>query len=125
MPFCDVLIVGAGPAGTTTAVALARAGFEVVVLERERRGRDKPCGEGVQAPGLQVLQQMGLFQEVAREGVLFENLVFENQARRLAVPLGGLAITRRRLDALLAEAAEKAGALLEWRQPPHQSHPGE
>lgn len=120
MPYCDVLIVGAGPAGSTTAFALARAGFEVVVLEREARGRDKPCGEGVQTPGLQVLQRMGLFEEACRNGVLFEELAFENRGRRLAIPLGGLAIRRRRLDALLAEAAEKAGALLLWRQHPLQ-----
>jgi flavin-dependent dehydrogenase len=43
MRACDVLIVGAGPAGTTCARALARAGVDVVVLERARFPRDKVC----------------------------------------------------------------------------------
>ncbi len=44
---CDVLIVGAGPAGTTCAETLARSGASVVVLDRKRAGWHKPCGGGI------------------------------------------------------------------------------
>ena len=43
----DVCIVGAGPAGSTCAYYLARAGLEVLLLERHRFPRDKICGEGI------------------------------------------------------------------------------
>ena len=42
---CDVVIAGGGPAGATTALRLARAGFHVVVLDAARFPRFKPCGE--------------------------------------------------------------------------------
>ena len=47
MPRYDVIIVGAGPAGSTTAYRLARAGARVCLLDRARFPRDKPCGGGL------------------------------------------------------------------------------
>jgi flavin-dependent dehydrogenase len=43
----DVAVIGAGPAGSTCAYRLARAGARVLVLDRARFPRDKPCGGGV------------------------------------------------------------------------------
>jgi flavin-dependent dehydrogenase len=51
----DVIIVGAGPAGSTTAYRLARAGARVVLLERARFPRDKPCGGGLTERALRQL----------------------------------------------------------------------
>ena len=43
----DVLVVGAGPAGSATAIHLARAGKSVLLADRARFPRDKPCGGGL------------------------------------------------------------------------------
>ena len=43
----DVAIVGAGPAGSTTAYRLARAGARVLLVDKARFPRDKPCGGGL------------------------------------------------------------------------------
>ena len=43
----DVLVVGAGPAGSSTAIHLARAGVRVLLAEKARFPRDKPCGGGL------------------------------------------------------------------------------
>src|ERR687887_418223 len=43
----DAIVVGAGPAGSTTAYRLARAGARVCLLDRARFPRDKPCGGGL------------------------------------------------------------------------------
>ncbi|MFI5101403.1 MAG: FAD-dependent oxidoreductase, partial [Actinomycetes bacterium] len=43
----DVLVVGGGPAGSTTAYRLAEAGVSVLLADRARFPRDKPCGGGI------------------------------------------------------------------------------
>jgi flavin-dependent dehydrogenase len=43
----DAIVVGAGPAGSTAAYRLAQAGADVLILDRARFPRDKPCGGGV------------------------------------------------------------------------------
>jgi geranylgeranyl reductase family protein len=56
----DVVVVGAGPAGVAAAIALARAGREVVVVDRARFPRDKICGDGLTTLALRELEQLGL-----------------------------------------------------------------
>src|SRR5688572_32995892 len=51
----DVMIVGGGIAGSATALRLARAGIDVVVIERATFPRDKPCGEGLLPHGIEAL----------------------------------------------------------------------
>src|SRR5688572_19260266 len=55
----DVVIVGGGIAGSATALRLARAGIDVVVIERATFPRDKPCGEGLLPHGIEVLAELG------------------------------------------------------------------
>src|SRR5262249_32626710 len=55
----DVLVVGGGVAGATTARLLAEAGHRVIVLDRARFPRDKPCGEGVMPTGVRLLDRLG------------------------------------------------------------------
>jgi len=43
----DVVIVGAGPAGSTAARMLSKKGFKVILIEKEKFPRDKPCGGGL------------------------------------------------------------------------------
>ncbi|MBC7938284.1 MAG: FAD-dependent oxidoreductase, partial [Chitinophagaceae bacterium] len=43
---CDVLVIGAGPAGSSAAITLARAGLDVVLVDQHTFPRDKVCGDG-------------------------------------------------------------------------------
>jgi flavin-dependent dehydrogenase len=60
----DVAIAGGGPAGASTALRLARAGFSVAVLESRRMPRFKPCGEFMSPECLPMLRELGVYDEV-------------------------------------------------------------
>ncbi len=106
----DVLVVGAGPAGSATAMHLARAGAKVLLADRARFPRDKPCGGGLTGRALRhapcavdpvVEHVVDRFQIRLRYGLSF--------SRRYPKPLI-LMTQRRRLDLHLAEQAAGAGA---------------
>jgi menaquinone-9 beta-reductase len=109
----DALVVGAGPAGTAAAWALARAGRRVALVDRETFPRDKTCGDGLIPDSLGALDAMGLRDAVAREAVSSRALHIVAPSGE-AVRLGGqfLCLPRVRLDALLLDAAVGAGAVL-------------
>ncbi|GIM97504.1 geranylgeranyl reductase family protein [Paractinoplanes toevensis] len=56
----DVAVVGAGPAGSAAAIAACRAGARVLLLDRSDFPRDKPCGDGVAAAAVTVLEALGV-----------------------------------------------------------------
>ena len=56
----DVLIVGAGPAGTAAAITLARAGRRVTIVDKAKFPRDKCCGDGLTTGALRILHDLGL-----------------------------------------------------------------
>ena len=56
----DVLVVGAGPAGSATAAWAARAGLDVTLVDAETFPRDKPCGDGLTPRAIAELDQLGL-----------------------------------------------------------------
>jgi geranylgeranyl reductase family protein len=60
MQSADVAVVGAGPAGTAAAIALARAGRQVTLVDKARFPRDKICGDGLTAGALRLLERLGL-----------------------------------------------------------------
>ena len=62
----DLAIVGGGPAGLSTAIHAARAGFRVTVLERHEGPQDKACGEGLMPQGLRALEDLGALSLVDR-----------------------------------------------------------
>jgi len=67
-PVYDVVIVGAGPAGATAAYFLARGGKRVALLEKATFPRDKRCGDAWCEPALDILEEMGVIQELDAEG---------------------------------------------------------
>ncbi len=56
----DVVVVGAGPGGSSTAYHLARAGLDVILLEKQELGRDKVCGDGLTPSAVRELVSMGM-----------------------------------------------------------------
>jgi geranylgeranyl reductase family protein len=106
----DVIVVGAGPAGSTTAYRLARAGARVCLVDRAQFPRDKPCGGGLT---LRAVRELPFSVEpVVEDRVDTLELGFRYERRwsgRAQEPLI-LMTQRRRLDAFLAERAAAAGA---------------
>jgi 2-polyprenyl-6-methoxyphenol hydroxylase-like FAD-dependent oxidoreductase len=62
----DVLVVGGGPAGATTAALLARAGRHVVIADRARFPRPKACAEFLSPQAARILDRLGVLGEVER-----------------------------------------------------------
>ncbi|MGZ5657902.1 MAG: NAD(P)/FAD-dependent oxidoreductase, partial [Caldimonas sp.] len=62
----DAVVVGAGPAGSAAATLLARAGWSVALVERQRFPRRKVCGECIAASNLPLLDALGVGAEVER-----------------------------------------------------------
>jgi len=108
---CDVLVVGAGPAGTAAARALARRGLDVVIADRSAFPRDKICGDGLIGDSLGALDTLGIRARVLIEAVMADELRLYPPNGRYASIRGTLAcIPRERLDAILLDSAIEAGA---------------
>lgn len=110
----DVVVVGAGPAGSAAALAARRGGAQVLLLDRAEFPRDKPCGDGIAAPALDVLGELGVAGVVAGfPPVPALRLVGPGGAEvRRPLPRPAYTIPRRIFDARLVAAAVAAGAQL-------------
>jgi geranylgeranyl reductase family protein len=106
----DVLVAGAGPSGSATALRLAREGARVLLADRARFPRDKPCGGGLTGRALK--QAPCDVSPVVEHAVdTFElRLRFGRSFRRSSETPLILMTQRRHLDAFLAEQAAAAGA---------------
>jgi len=107
----DVIVVGAGPAGSTAARLLAQRGASVLLLEKRAFPRDKPCGGGVTVRAA-TLQDLDLAPVIERTvyGATFSLRLGPAFRRRYHLPLTYMT-QRSRLDAFLAERAAEAGAI--------------
>jgi geranylgeranyl reductase family protein len=105
----DALVVGGGPAGSTTAWRLADAGASVLLVDKARFPRDKPCGGGVTARAARVCPVD--VSPVVEEEVDLVELRFRYHdavVRRASQPVIHMT-QRRRLDAFLLDAAREKG----------------
>ena len=106
-----MLVVGAGPAGTAAARALAREGLDVVLTDRSAFPRDKICGDGLIGDALGALDVLGIRARVLSEAVSADELRLYPPDGEHASIRGRLAcVPRERLDAILLDAAIEAGA---------------
>jgi geranylgeranyl reductase family protein len=116
-PVHDVVIVGAGPSGSSCGYWLAEAGWDVVVVERKEFPREKTCGDGLTPRAVRQLADMGL------EGALtgahrytglraygFGHSMEMQWPEHPNFPNYGYTITRHDLDGLVAGRAGEAGA---------------
>jgi geranylgeranyl reductase family protein len=107
----DAIVVGAGPAGSATAIRLARGGARVLLLDKARFPRDKPCGGGLTGRAVRELPvDVAPVVEDVVQTVEIRLCYRKRFERRSDVPLV-LMTQRRRLDAFLAEHAAEAGAV--------------
>ena len=110
---CDVLVIGAGPAGSACAQALARAGLDVLLADRQAFPRDKVCGDGLIPDAHAALQRLGVHDEVMAQAQPVQHVsCIGPRGGRIDVP-GPLAVLpRRELDHILLRAAAAAGTTL-------------
>ncbi|PZG55797.1 FAD-dependent oxidoreductase [Spongiactinospora gelatinilytica] len=115
----DVIVVGAGPAGSTTAFYLAQAGLEVLLLEKTTFPREKVCGDGLTPRAVKQLIAMGI--DIDSPGwsrnkglrVVGGGRRFELEWPQLtSFPDFGLVRVRKDFDEILAVNAVRGGAKL-------------
>ncbi len=118
----DAVVVGAGPAGATTALLLARAGVSVLLLDRARFPRDKPCSEYLSPATTSILERLGGGILETVEGVAHAKLY----GMKVVAPSGAavcgrfrggprpysFALPRTSFDTILAAAAAREGAVV-------------
>ncbi|MCW5829867.1 MAG: geranylgeranyl reductase family protein [Deltaproteobacteria bacterium] len=121
MPEVDVLIAGAGPAGSSAAYFLARAGLRPLLLDQSRFPRDKVCGDGLTPRSTRMIERLGLREKI-------EGKYRRITSVRMISPFGTLAelempkecfggqgfvVPRYELDSMLLQNALDAGARLQ------------
>ncbi|WP_300539684.1 geranylgeranyl reductase family protein [uncultured Nocardioides sp.] len=113
----DVLVVGAGPAGSAAAAWLARAGLDVVLADATTYPRDKTCGDGLTPRAVHELSRLGL-EDWLRAHTVNQGLRAHGFGQVLhlpwpggSLPSWGSAVARTELDDHLRTTALKAGAI--------------
>ncbi len=115
-PDADVIVVGAGPAGSSAAAVLAARGIRVLLLDRATFPRDKPCGDYCNPGAVRLLRQLESLSPLPTAGAapISGLSVYAQDGSRFtaAFPDGpGLLVPRLRLDAALLDRAVRAGAI--------------
>jgi menaquinone-9 beta-reductase len=115
----DVIVIGAGPAGSTVSALLARAGLRALLLEKSRFPREKVCGEFITPDCLSVFDRLGARERMFDAGAKIVDrwTLFAPDGRGVDVPMEWIAdghrhaigISRARMDLILLECARQAG----------------
>jgi menaquinone-9 beta-reductase len=115
---CDVLVVGAGPAGSACAQMLARSGLGAVLVDQHDFPRDKVCGDGLIPDAHAALRRLGVYDEVMALAQPAQHVAcIGPRGGRVDVPGSVAVLPRKVLDHVLVRAAQRAGAALytPWR----------
>jgi flavin-dependent dehydrogenase len=116
MTRCDALIVGAGPAGLASGIALRQKGLDVLVADALRPPIDKACGEGLMPDAQKDLAALGV-QLVTQDGAAFDGIAFLSERHHVEAhfPHGtGIGIRRLHLHSLLVERCKQLGVRFAW-----------
>jgi len=113
----DAIVVGAGPAGSAFAALAAKAGANILLLDKEKFPRDKVCGDAVGGKALNVLARLGLENEIVKLGFLRSSGIVFSSPRGdvVEIPLlpsgngmsGGFVCKRKQFDAMVFANAKK------------------
>ncbi|MGH2436158.1 MAG: NAD(P)/FAD-dependent oxidoreductase [bacterium] len=111
----DVLIVGAGPAGSAAAMQLARNGHRVILVDRAKFPRDKPCGDYCDPGAVHAIEQLGCLPDALAAGAVaipgMRIVAQDGTELSASFPNGrGLLLPRVHLDYVLLQRAASAGA---------------
>ncbi len=110
---CDVLVIGAGPAGSACAQKLALAGLDVLLADQHAFPRDKVCGDGLIPDAHSALRKLGVYDEVMAVAQPAQHVgCIGPRGGRVDVPGRVAVLPRRQLDDILCRAAQRAGARL-------------
>jgi len=115
---CDVLVIGAGPAGSACAQMLARAGLRTVLVDQHDFPRDKVCGDGLIPDAHAALRRLGVYDEVMAQAQAAQHVAcIAPRGGRVDVPGSVAVLPRKQLDHILVRGAQRAGAQLHtpWR----------
>lgn len=116
MKIYDVIIIGGGLAGLTSALDLSLAGFKVLVLEKDDYPKHKVCGEYVSNEVLPYLKRLGIDIKNTKADQI-HRLILSNRfgnSVNVDLPLGGFGMSRYALDELLYQTAKSKGATFEF-----------
>jgi geranylgeranyl reductase family protein len=107
----DVIVAGAGPAGSTAAAVLAQRGLRVVLCDRAAFPRDKTCGDGLITDTIQMLTRLGLYENVSAQAYCGTHLrILSPGGIHLLCRTPFLVMPRVEFDAVLFAHARQAGA---------------
>ena len=113
----DVIVAGAGPAGSMAALVLARAGARVLIVDRESFPRDKLCGDTVNPGAIEFLHAMGLVGGPLDEGQPLRGMILSGTRAVVSATYGGThvgrSVRRYDFDMWMLERAIEAGARFE------------
>ncbi|WP_454783733.1 NAD(P)/FAD-dependent oxidoreductase [Legionella sp. WA2024007413] len=120
----DVLIIGGGPSGATTALLLAQAGWSVGLVEKKKFPRRKVCGEFISVTSLPLIQKLGLEEfyltncgpEIQKVGLYADDLILTANMPSIGASrnLWGRALGREYLDTELVNRAKLEGVCV-WQ----------
>lgn len=110
----DLIVAGAGPAGSACGIVAARAGASVLLLEKDNFPRHKVCGEFISPESLGLLEWLlGSAQFQAKPAVSASRLFYRNRRARLLIDPPARCVSRAELDMELLRAARRAGVRAE------------
>ena len=118
-PKPKIVIVGAGPAGTSAAIRLATRGFQVILVEREKFPRQKLCGEFISPECFRHFQELGVLDKMFLKNGdrITETIFYAPSGKSVSVPSkwfnadeqGALGLSRAEMDFQLLERAKNVG----------------
>lgn len=113
--YCDVTVIGGGPAGSITAYCLAMAGYKTYLLEKQGESRDKTCGDALIPDSIALLKKLDLFDELAKKAHAIDTVHLHAPSNNtLSVQGEFFSYPRRLLDQYLREKAASKGVHLEY-----------